>query len=218
MSAATIVFVLELIGTVAFSISGSLIAIRCSLDLFGVLVLGIISAVGGGIVRDLFLGNFPPQVFFDWIIPLVAAATSLSVFLICYFNAKKFEMLENRIESFNNFFDAVGLATFSVLGTEATIQSGFNNMVIFSVSMGVVSGIGGGILRDILVDKTPYVLKKHIYALASVLGSLTYYFIRIYISKTLAIAVSILIIVIIRVLSAKYRLNLPKIILRGEMK
>lgn len=218
MDASTVVFVLEIIGTVAFAISGALIAVRCCLDLFGVLLVGLISSVGGGIIRDLFLGNFPPRVFSVVLIPSVAVLTSLTVFIVCFFNSKKFEALEKRIESINNFFDAVGLATFSALGTEAAVQAGFENMALLSVSMGVLTGIGGGMVRDILVDKTPYVLKKHIYALASVTGSLAYYLIRINISKTLAIAVSIPIIIIIRMLSTKYRLELPKIALRGEMK
>ncbi len=218
MNASTIVFVLEIIGTVAFAISGALIAVRCCLDLFGVLLVGLISSVGGGIIRDLFLGNFPPRVFSIVLIPLVAVLTSLIVFIVCFFNSKKFEALEKRIEGINNFFDAVGLATFSALGTEAAVQAGFGKMALLSVSMGVLTGIGGGIVRDILVDKTPYVLKKHIYALASVVGSLAYYIIRINLSKTLAIAVSIPIIIIIRMLSTKYRLELPKIALRGEMK
>lgn len=212
MSESPIIIVTELIGAVAFSISGSLIAVRRSLDLFGVVLVGCITSVGGGILRDVFLGRFPPAIFSNGIILAIAAVTAIIVFVIAYFNAQKFEALEKQIEKINNFFDAVGLAAFSITGTEAACSAGFSDWVLFAISMGVLTGIGGGIVRDILVDTTPYVLKKHIYALASVLGSGIYYFIRIYGEKVIAIIVAMSIIIIIRMLATKYHWKLPKVL------
>ncbi len=211
MNETTIIYIMELIGTIAFAISGALIAVRRSLDLFGVVLVGCITSVGGGIMRDLFLGKFPPNIFSNVIVLIIAAITAIVVFVISYFNANKFESFEKRIESINNFFDAVGLATFSAIGTEMACELGFSDMAIFSISMGLLTGIGGGIIRDILVDSTPYVLKKHIYALASIIGSTIYYIIRINGNKIVALIVSIPIIVIIRLLAAKYHWKLPKI-------
>ena len=205
---------MELIGTIAFAISGSLIAVRRSLDLFGVVLVGCITSVGGGIMRDLFLGKTPPSIFSNVIVLVIATITSIVVFIVSYFNANKFESFEKRIESINNFFDAVGLATFSAIGTEMACESGFLGMAIFSISMGLLTGVGGGIIRDILVDSTPYVLTKHIYALASVIGSTVYYLIRINSNKIVALIVAMPIIVIIRLLAAKYHWRLPKIILK----
>ena len=215
MNETTIIYIMELIGTIAFAISGALIAVRRNLDLFGVVLVGCITSVGGGIMRDLFLGKFPPNIFSNVIVLIIAAITAIVVFVISYFNANKFESFEKRIESINNFFDAVGLATFSAIGTEMACELGFSDMAIFSISMGLLTGIGGGIIRDILVDSTPYVLKKHIYALASIIGSTIYYIIRINGNKIVALIVSIPIIVIIRLLAAKYRWKLPKIILKN---
>ncbi len=166
-------------------------------------------------MRDLFLGKTPPSIFSNVIVLVIATITSIVVFIVSYLNANKFESFEKRIESINNFFDAVGLATFSAIGTEMACESGFLGMAIFSISMGLLTGVGGGIIRDILVDSTPYVLKKHIYALASVVGSTIYYLIRINGNKIVALIVSIPIIVIIRLLAAKYRWKLPKIILKN---
>lgn len=211
MNETTIIYIMELIGTIAFAISGALIAVRRSLDLFGVVLVGCITSVGGGIMRDLFLGKFPPNIFSNVIVLIIAAITAIVVFVISYFNANKFESFEKRIESINNFFDALGLATFSAIGTEMACELGFSDMAIFSISMGLLTGIGGGIIRDILVDSTPYVLKKHIYALASIIGSTIYYIIRINGNKIVALIVSIPIIVIIRLLAAKYHWKLPKI-------
>ena len=214
MNGTTIIFIMELIGTIAFAISGSLIAVRRSLDLFGVVLVGCITSVGGGIMRDLFLGKTPPSIFSNVIVLVIAIITSIVVFIVSYFNTNKFESFEKRIESINNFFDAVGLATFSAIGTEMACESGFLGMAIFSISMGLLTGVGGGIIRDILVDSTPYVLTKHIYALASVIGSTVYYLIRINSNKIVALIVAMPIIVIIRLLAAKYHWRLPKIILK----
>lgn len=215
MNETLIIYIMELIGTVAFAISGALIAVRRNLDLFGVVLVGSITSVGGGIMRDLFLGKFPPNIFSNVIVLIIAAITAIVVFVISYFNVDKFEYFEKRIESINNFFDAVGLATFSAIGTEMACELGFYDMAIFSISMGMLTGIGGGIIRDILVDSTPYVLKKHIYALASIIGSTIYYLIRINGNKIVALIVSIPIIVVIRLLAAKYHWKLPKINLKN---
>ncbi len=211
MNETTVIFIMELIGTIAFAISGALIAVRRSLDLFGVVLVGCITSVGGGILRDLFLGKVPPNIFYNGVVLMLAALTSIVVFIVSYLQTDKFETLEKRVEGINNFFDAVGLATFSVIGIEMACVAGFSDMAVFSISMGVLTGIGGGIMRDILVDRTPYVLKKHIYALASIIGGTIYYLIRINGHKMVALFIAIPIIVIIRILAAKYHWKLPKI-------
>ncbi len=207
-----ILTVMEVIGTVSFSVSGSLIAISSGLDLFGVVFVGCITAVGGGIIRDILLGNNPPLIFLNIEILCVSIITSLIVFLIACFNTKKFTEFQEKIESINNLFDALGLSAFSIMGTEFVCMSvGYKN-VFFAVAMGMITGVGGGIIRDILVDKTPYVLKKHIYALASIFGSSVYYFIRTYSNyQMFGTFASMAIIVLIRVLATKYLWQLPKI-------
>lgn len=211
MNELTIITITELIGSVAFSISGALIAVRRSLDLFGVILVGCITAVGGGILRDVILGKFPPAIFSNAIIISVCVVTSITVFVISYFNSNKFEALQKRIESVNNFFDAAGLAAFSITGAEITYSSGFSDNALLAISMGLLTGIGGGIMRDILVNETPYVLKKHIYALASIIGSTVYYFIRINGKKIIAVIVTMAIIILTRTLAAKHRWKLPKV-------
>lgn len=211
MSEATIIIITELIGTIAFAISGALIAVRCRLDLFGVVLVGCITSVGGGMLRDVFLGKFPPTIFSNTVILALAAITSVIVFVISYFNVEKYKTLEKRIESINNIFDAVGLAAFSITGTEMVCGSVFGDKAVFAISMGLLTGIGGGIIRDILVNKTPYVLTKHIYALASIIGSCLYYYIRMRGEKVIAIIVAMSIIIGIRLLATKYHWKLPKV-------
>ena len=212
----TVIIITEYIGTVAFAVSGAIIAARSSLDLFGVILVGCVTAVSGGILRDVLLGRIPPAIFSNATLLCVAAASALLVFIFAYISAKKFVEYESRIEKINILFDATGLAAFSVIGIEAAIDSGFKSNALLCVSMGVITAIGGGIVRDILVDKIPYVLKKHIYALASIAGSIEYYFIRINDNKILALFVSMPIIIVIRLLAAIYHWKLPRIRLDKE--
>ena len=212
----TVIIITEYIGTVAFAVSGAIIAARSSLDLFGVILVGCVTAVSGGILRDVLLGRIPPAIFSNATLLCVAAASALLVFIFAYISAKKFVEYESRIEKINILFDATGLAAFSVIGIEAAIDSGFKSNALLCVSMGVITAIGGGIVRDILVDKIPYVLKKHIYALASIAGSIAYYFIRINYNKILALFVSMPIIIVIRLLAAIYHWKLPRIRLDKE--
>ena len=207
----TVITVMEIIGTVSFAISGSIIAARYGLDLFGVVLIGCVTAVCGGIIRDVLLGQFPPAIFSNVLLLSVAAATSLAVFIISYFNAKRFDKLKKSIENINVLFDAIGLAAFSVIGIEVSFNSGHGDNALLTVSVGVITGIGGGIVRDVLVDKIPYVLKKHIYALASIAGSLVYYLLRISDNKTAGLLVAIPLMIIIRLLAAKYHWKLPRI-------
>lgn len=204
--------IMEIIGTVAFSISGALIAISCNLDVFGVMFIGVITAVGGGIVRDVFTGKYPPFIFSNTYILFLAACTAMIVFIIAYRNKHHFASFKEKIERINNVFDAIGLSAFTVTGTEMAFASGFSDMTFFVILMGMITGVGGGIFRDVLVSKTPYVLKKHIYALASLFGSVVYFFIRYYTQeKVTGTIIAMLSVFLIRMLATKYCWKLPKV-------
>ncbi|MBQ8746917.1 MAG: trimeric intracellular cation channel family protein [Clostridia bacterium] len=207
-----VIHVMEWIGTIAFAVSGALVAIKCSLDLFGVLIVGCVTAVGGGITRDLLLGRVPPQIFFSPYILFVALITSLGVFAIAYIYRKKFESLRERIESINVFFDALGLAAFSITGVEIACGSGYTEHVIFTITLGVLTGVGGGVLRDVLVNEKPYVLTRHVYAVASIVGCLVYYVMRIgFDYRVIGTFAAVGVTIVIRLLAARFHWKLPKI-------
>ena len=107
-----ILLILEIIGTISFAVSGAFVAIKAKFDIFGVLVIGCITAVGGGIMRDILIGKVYPTIFDRWYIALVACASALMVFLISYKQRKKFDGMRGRVEHINNIFDALGLAAF----------------------------------------------------------------------------------------------------------
>lgn len=212
-----VMFILEIIGTISFAVSGAVVAIKSRLDIFGVVFIGVITAIGGGIVRDLLIGKTPPMVFFNFYLFIIAVITSIIVFVITYINKHKFNILEGTIEYVNNFFDAIGLAAFSVMGTEVSFVEGFSDNLFFSVTLGMLTGIGGGIFRDILTDTTPFVLKKRIYASASILGSCTYYILRKNFDNLIMVSViSMLLVFGIRLLATKYCWSLPKIKLESN--
>ena len=203
---------LECLGTVAFAISGALVAISHKLDLFGVLTVGSVTAVGGGIIRDLLLGDTPPRIFSNPYIFLLAILTALIVFIVAFINSKKFKDISQKIDKINIFFDALGLAVFSVTGVELTVKAGFADNVLLSIILGLVTGVGGGVVRDVFVNEKPYILTKHIYAVASLTGCVVYYVLDVTlgykISGTVLAAVTI---VIIRMFAAHYRWKLPKV-------
>lgn len=205
-------YILEIIGTVAFAISGALVSVKARLDMFGVVLLGCITAFGGGIIRDIIIGRFPPAIFSRFYMVLIAVTVSLIVFVISYVNRHKFNDFKRKIEHINNFFDALGLAAFTVMGTEVAFAGGFSEKVFLSITLGLLTGVGGGVIRDVLVNDTPYILKKHVYALVSIVGAGMYYVLRLYVTDSIiTVAAPVFVIVVLRMLAARFRWELPKI-------
>ena len=130
-----ILFALEIIGTVAFAVSGAFVAIKARFDIFGVLVIGCITAVGGGITRDMLIGATPPAIFSKIYIVGIACLASLIVFIVAYIKRKKFDEIRERIEHINNIFDAIGLAAFTVMGTEIAFTNGISENVFLSIKL-----------------------------------------------------------------------------------
>lgn len=201
----------ELIGTVAFALSGAMTALKYRLDLFGVLFLGVTVATGGGMVRDVLIGNLPPLAFRDYTYLLTAALTSLLAFLAAYFSKGRYHTHETKVESLANVFDALGLGAFSVTGVLAGINAGFGDNSFLLVFLGMLTGIGGGILRDVFVQRMPNVLHKHVYALPCILGACLYLLLyRLHVSHLIGAFASVALVFTLRMLATKFRWNLPR--------
>ena len=206
-----VIDIIEIIGTIAFAVSGALVAIGVGFDIFGVAFVGWITAVGGGIIRDLLIGSIPPTAFENFAMSVIAIVTALIVFGIIYVK-KNYNMIRHRVEAINNVFDAIGLAAFSVMGAEITYASGFENNAFIVITLGMITGVGGGIFRDIFTDTTPYVFKKHVYALASIAGCVVYYLITHYFGQSMWNSVlPMALIVVLRLLATKFLWSLPKV-------
>ena len=207
-----IIKIREIIGTVAFGLSGSLVAISSGLDVFGVAFLSCITAFGGGILRDILLGITPPAIFTQFPVFLIAVVVALLTFLVAYIFRERFAFFRTKVEYINNIFDAIGLAAFVVIGCEISCVNGFLENGFIVVFSGMITGVGGGIFRDVLIDTTPYIFKKHVYAIAAIFGGIIYFLLRKFTENIeLASMASMLIIFTVRMLATKYRWSLPKV-------
>ncbi len=207
-----VLFIFEMVGTVAFAISGAMIAIKKRVDIFGVIVLSSMTALGGGIVRDILIGHLPPTMFSDYRYVLAAVVTSVVVFVVAYIFRDLYRRSESTVDAVNNIFDALGLGIFTVMGAKVAIGSGFTVNGILVVCLAVITGVGGGIIRDIMLKEIPFVLKKRIYAVASILGGTAYHLMYVNnVNIRIATVAAVLIVFTVRILATVFKLDLPKI-------
>ena len=209
------IYLTDNIGIAAAAVSGAMIAIERRLDLFGILFLGVITALGGGVTRDLLLGSTPPRFFTSYPSVLIAVLAATAVFLIAkLWNGWRNPAVFERINRIHNLFDAVGLAAFTVTGTQLAMAAGHENNAFMCVFMGMTTAVGGGILRDMMTQRVPYVLCKRIYAVASIVGGLMYWTLCHFgLVPALAQLIAMLLIVLIRAFATIFRWNLPHIAL-----
>lgn len=198
-----IVTISDYIGTFAFAISGIRLASAKQFDWFGAYVVGLVTAVGGGTIRDLFLHLTP----FWMLQPAYLIITFLALIFVAIFR-RSLVRLENTVF----LFDAIGLGLFVVVGVDKTLMLGFPSWV--AVIMGTITGSFGGMIRDILINETPLIFRKDIYALACILGGLIYtIFLNLDVNLGIAQLTSALSVIICRILCVWFNISLP--ILKG---
>ena len=209
--------IIETLGVVAFSISGSMVAIRRKTDFFGVILLAIITALGGGLTRDVIFSFTPPSFFSMKDYLLISFIVSIIVFLFARKFSNTYLHNETKIEHINDIFDALGLGIFAVMGVKAGIEHGYADDAIISLSCGLLTCICGGMLRDVLTNSTPFVLVKRIYALAALAGATVYYLLFIYgeqigMIDSLAVILGLATTFVLRILSMIFKWNMPRAI------
>jgi uncharacterized membrane protein YeiH len=203
--------VLDIIGVISFTISGALVAVRKKMDYLGVCILGIVTAVGGGATRDIIIGSNPPVMFRDPLYVSIAFAVANIVFFFLYFhlNGRSKPLVNHIFEKYLFWFDTVGLASFTANGVMVgkTMTDGGIFLCAF---LGVLTGVGGGILRDLLANEVPAIFVKHVYAMASIVGAISICLLW-NVSTILAVTAGIVLVVLIRFLAMHYKWNLPHI-------
>ena len=204
----TLTFVFELIGTVAFAISGAITGLKKKMDIFGVVILAVVTAVGGGAIRDIVLGNTPPMTFRNPVYALVAVATGILTFIPVV--RKLAGKTPKAFDIFLLVTDSVGLGIFTVMGIRTAINLNHGENMFLLVFVGVVTGVGGGLLRDVMAGNTPYIFVKHIYASASLAGAVLCVLLWKPLGSTAAMSVSAAVIIVIRFLAARCKWSLPK--------
>lgn len=161
--ASSLLLALDLAGTAVFALNGALTAIRAArLDIVGVLTLGMLTALGGGVIRDVIIGYLPPATFRDWRYLVVAAAGAFVAFIW----GRKLDRLAFAID----VFDALGLSLFAVTGATKALGAGLGP--VQAVILGAVTGVGGGTLRDVMIGRVPTVLSSGLYAIPALVGAL----------------------------------------------
>lgn len=191
--------IIEILGTLAFAISGIRHAAAKHFDWFGGFVCGFAVAIGGGTLRDVMLG-LPP---FWMTSPLYIVCTIVAqIFVI------SFSRMLRRLDNAWFFFDTLGLASFTITGIQKTIECGYPFWV--AIIMGCITGAAGGVIRDVLLNKTPVVLRKEIYAMASIVGGLLYWVLTdMNVNMAITGVATFVFIVTIRILAVKYHISLP---------
>lgn len=187
-----------------------MIAIRKGMDIFGVNIIAITTTVGGGVIRDIIIGRFPPEMFQNPLYAGIAVVTANIVFLFLYVRKKSIpKNWVNIYEKLVFLFDTLGLASFTVNGVNAAMDMTQNVFLI--IFLGVITGVGGGLVRDIMANRRPYIFVKHIYASAALVGALTTAWMWKHIGKNMAMTMGFVLVVLIRVCAAYFKWNLPRI-------
>ncbi|MFD2519175.1 trimeric intracellular cation channel family protein [Salinimicrobium flavum] len=192
--------ILDLLGTVAFAISGALAAMNRRLDLFGIFIIAFVTSIGGGTLRDILLGRNPVT----WM------ENTLYIYLIgvVTFFAIVFRYKLDHLKKSLFLFDTIGLGVFTITGVELGVQNNLDPII--SIAIGAMTGTFGGVIRDILCNEIPVIFRKEIYATASIMGGLA--FVILYemgVNTDVIYIVTSLIVIIIRLIVVKYHISLP---------
>lgn len=198
---------IEYLGVVAFAASGAMKGVKKHMDPFGIIILGLVEATGGGILRDLLLGITPPSMLRDPVYALIAVCTAILIYL------RPVRRLLTRkplhYDSAMLLFDTLGIGLFTVIGVRTTLAAYPAASLFSMIFIGTIAATGGGMLRDVLARDMPMLFRKHIYALACMAGAAVCGLLW-RVSSVLAMVAGALTVIVIRLLAAHFRWNLPK--------
>jgi uncharacterized membrane protein YeiH len=197
-----LIYTLDILGTFAFAISGALVASDKNFDLFGVLIIAFVTAVGGGMLRDVLINAHP----INWIGDLNYLWTIFAAVITTFLFKSKILPLSKTLF----LFDSIGLGVFTLLGLQKGLT--YNLHPIVALIMGMISAVFGGVLRDILTNKVPLIFEKEIYASACLMGGISYLILdKLHLNNSINFIISASIIFVIRLVAIKFHLQLPKI-------
>ena len=208
----TVFLIIDCLGVAAYSISGTLVGIRKQTDCVGALIFALLASFGGGLIRDLILGITPPHLFWhpDYAIYLqVAVPVSLIWFHLAFF-PRAASLLERHKDDFLlSFFDTIGLASFCVSGINVAIQNGYSSNYALMIFCGCITGVGGGILRDVVASRLPIIFRKDVYLLPTIAGAMLYVSTYRTIPRLFSTLLSMSFIIIMRLLAILLHWNFP---------
>ena len=194
--------ILDLFGTMAFALTGAFKAVEHKSDIVGVIVLSTITGVAGGVLRDIILGRFPPTAIINPSYIIVTVSTAIIIFFL-------YPSLKQHWNIFLRF-DAIGLGVFTIIGASIAYNLYGLNFLVIGIA-GILTAVGGGILRDVFVNEMPLVFFKELYASASFVGVVIFFVLLVIgINVNLATLPSILVVILVRLVAMKFNWNLPR--------
>ncbi|MFT5958458.1 MAG: putative membrane protein YeiH [Polaribacter sp.] len=197
-----VVYVIDILGTFAFAISGALVALDKKFDIFGVIIIAFVTAVGGGMLRDVLINAHP----INWIGDLNYLYTIFSAVLFTFLFKSKIAYLSKTMF----LFDTIGISVFTLLGLQKGLSYELHPLV--ALIMGMISAVFGGVLRDVLTAKIPLIFEKEIYASACLVGGLTYLVLNYFkLDESINFMISAFVVITIRAVAVKFSLELPRI-------
>jgi len=197
-----VVYVIDILGTFAFAISGALVALDKKFDIFGVIIIAFVTAVGGGMLRDVLINAHP----INWIGDLNYLYTIFSAVLFTFLFKSKIAYLSKTMF----LFDTIGISVFTLLGLQKGLSYELHPLV--ALIMGMISAVFGGVLRDVLTAKIPLIFEKEIYASACLVGGVTYLVLNYFkVDESINFIISAFVVITIRAVAVKFSLELPRI-------
>ncbi len=214
--AITLIEIFDFIGTVAFAISGAFTGIKKKMDIFGVNILAILTACGGGLIRDITIGKIPPQMFLNPFYVIVAVVVANIVFCVMYFHKELPQRVDDDLADLYDkaFFvsDSLGLAAFMVDGVMIGVHAGYEENAFLLGFLGFITGVGGGVFRDVLSNQMPAIFVKHVYALAVIVGSIFMLVVfKLFGTWNIAMVLGFSVVLLVRLLARHFLWNLPKV-------
>lgn len=195
-------YTIDILGTIAFAISGVLVAISKKMDLFGILIIAFVTAVGGGTLRDLLIGNTPVSWMKDMTFTYVIIASAIFAIV--------FRSKINYLRTSLFLFDTIGIGLYTVVGIEKGINAGLHPIIC--IALGTMTASFGGVIRDILCNEIPVIFRKEIYATACILGGIIYFLLRgLPIENNWVFIIAGVVVITTRLLAVKFKIALPTI-------
>ena len=207
-----IMTIIENVGLIAFAISGAVVAAKKDMDLFGINLMALVTATGGGLIRDIIIDRIPPVMFVNPALTIITLITANIAFVVMYLKKPMPKGITPVYDKLLFWLDTLGLAAFTVDGAFAGIYSDYSDNLFLVAFLGVITGIGGGLIRDVLADKVPYVLVKHVYAIACIAGAaVTVFLWKFTGSELISSLCGFSTIVLLRFLAMHFEWNLPTV-------
>ena len=195
-------YTIDILGTIAFAISGVLVALSKKMDPFGILIIAFVTAVGGGTLRDILIGNTPVS----WMENLTFTYVIIGATIFAIIFKSKIDYLRTSLF----LFDTIGIGLYTVVGVEKGITAGLHPIIC--IALGTISACFGGVIRDILCNEIPVIFRKEVYATACIVGGVSYFLIRkLPIDNNVVFIISGMVVITIRLIAVRFKISLPSL-------